>query len=379
MAKPIIIQILPQLNSGGVERTTVDMAGFLTYLDDVPTYVVSAGGTLVSELEKTGCKHITLPVHTKNPITILMNAARLVCLIRRTHAQILHVHSRAPAWSVLLASKITGTPYLTTYHGAYKNRGKLSNWYNSAMVRGNCVIAISEFISSIIQRDHGFRSPTILKIAQGIDTHLFDPQLFSVSMINKQKSDWGIPLEAPVLLCIGRLTKGKRIDLAIMALSQLKTKDAHLMIVGSDNGRRDLTQSLKDLAHSEGVSDRVHFIDNCQNIPLAYAVSDLVLFPTELQETFGRISAEAGAMGKIIIASNGGAIPEVILDKQTGYLFEAGDLNALVARIQDVFDMTEVNKKAMEQSARNHIEKNFSADKMFFDTLKIYEEIRESN
>ena len=203
--------------------------------------------------------------------------------------------------------------------------------------------------------------------------------MFSISDLQKQKSDWGIPDEAPVFLCIGRLTKGKRVDLAIRALSQLKTKDAHLLIVGSDNGRSDVTQSLKDIAHSEGVSSRVHFITDCKNIPLAYAASDLVLFPTELQETFGRVSAEAGAMGKIVIASNGGALPEIVIDKQTGYLIDAGDLTSLVARIQDVLDMPGEERKAMEQCARKHIEKNFSADKMFFDTLKIYEEMRESN
>lgn len=375
MKKPIIIQILPRLTTGGVERTTVDMAGYLASLDDVPTYVVSAGGPLVAELKKSGCNHIPLPVQSKNPITILLNSLRLARLAKDTNAQLLHVHSRAPGWSVLLASKFTGIPYISTYHGAYKNKGYPSNWYNSTMARGSRVIAISEYIAKIIKRDHGHCFPKIIKIPLGIDTHVFDPERYSIADTQAQKKAWGIPPDSSVLLAIGRITVGKRYDMVIKALSQLKNQKIHLVIVGSDYGHHEVTRSLKDLALFEGVRDHVHFCNDCKDIPLAYATSDIVLFPTELPETFGRISAEAGAMGKIVIASNGGAIPEVIADGKTGYLFSVGDLDSLVERLQSVLEMPEDDRKQIEQQARDHIIKNFSADVMFSKTLQVYEDV----
>lgn len=372
MKKPIVMQILPRLTSGGVEKSTVDMAKFLAALDETPTYVVSAGGPLVAEIEKYGCHHITLPVQSKNPLTILMNGLRLASWVKKTGAQLMHVHSRAPAWSVFFASKLTGTPYISTYHGAYKNKGKLSNWYNSAMLRGQLVIANSDFIARIISKDQGHRHPTILKINQGIDTQLFDPQRFTKTDSLNLKSQWHIPENAPLLLAIGRITTGKRYDLAIQALARIKRQDAHLMIVGSDYGRHELSLSLKKLAQSEGVSTRVHFVPNCPNIPLTYEAADLVLFPTQMQESFGRISAEAGAMEKIVIASTNGAIPEVIKDGETGYLFPSEDLDALVNRINMVMEMPDADLRAIEKKARSHIVRHYSAGHLFHGMLKLY-------
>lgn len=372
LKKPIIMQILPRLKGGGVEKATVDMAKYLATLDETPTYVVSAGGPLVAEIEESGCHHITLPVQSKNPLTILMNALRLARWVKKSGTQLMHVHSRAPAWSVFFASKLTGTPYISTYHGAYKNKGKLSNWYNSAMLRGELVIANSDFIARIISKDQGHRHPTIIKINQGIDTQLFDPKRFTKTDILNLKSQWHIPESTPLLLAIGRITAGKRYDLAIQALAQIKRQDAHLMIVGSDHGHQELSLSLKKLAQTEGVEDRVHFIPNCTNIPLIYESVDLVLFPTQMQESFGRISAEAGAMEKVVIASANGAIPEVIKDGETGYLFPSKDLAALVNRINNVMDMPEDDLRAVGKKARSHIVRNYSAGHLFGELLDIY-------
>ncbi len=372
MKKPIVMQILPRLKSGGVEKSTVDMAKFLATLDDTPTYVVSAGGSLVSEIEESGCHHITLPVQSKNPLTIFINGLRLAYLVKKTKTQLMHVHSRAPAWSVLIASKLTGTSYISTYHGAYKNKGKLSNWYNSAMLRGRLVIANSDFISRIISKDHGHRHPAIMKINQGIDTQLFAPQRFTKAEIVNLRSQWHIPENVPLLLVIGRITTGKRYDLAIQALSHINRQDAHLMIVGSDYGRQELSLYLKELARSEGVGARVHFISNCLNIPLIYEAADLVLFPTQMQESFGRISAEAGAMEKIVIASANGAIPEVIKDGETGYLFPSKDLKALIDRINIVMEMPMADRLKIGKKARSRIVQNYSAGHLFHQMLELY-------
>lgn len=373
--KPIIMQVLPQLQSGGVERVTIDTAGFLARVDDRPTYVVSAGGALVSELEKRGVNHINLHMGSKNPLTIILNGIRLARLGKQLGIDLFHARSRAPAWSVWLASKISGIPFITTYHGAYRNKGRLSNWYNSAMVRGKCVITISDFVGSVAQKDHAALKPTLIKIYPGIDTDTFRPDHFSQEDIDQQKQAWNIPLDAPVLLVIGRIAPNKRFDLGIEALAKLPQKNIHLVMAGSDQGKTALSDSLLDLAKKRGVEDRVHLIKDFKNLPLAYALSDLVLFPTQHIETYGRITAEAGAMGKIVIATTIGAVPELIIEGETGFLIPPGDLDSLVSRIKMILSLSPEEKERLERQALHHIQQYFSAHRMYAQTLDLYKKV----
>jgi len=373
--KPIIMQVLPRLQSGGVERVTVDTAGFLARVDELPTYVVSAGGALVAELEKNRVHHITLPVASKNPLTILVNGVRLAHLGKRLKVNLFHARSRAPAWSTWLASKLSGIPFITTYHGAYRNKGRLSNWYNSAMVRGKCVITISDFVGNVAQKDHAPLKPTLIKIYPGIDTDTFNPNRFSPEDINKQKKAWGIPLEAPIMLIIGRIAPAKRFDLGIEALARLERKDVHLVMAGSDQGKTALSDALLTLAKERGVEAQVHLIKDFKDLPLAYAVSDFVLFPTQHIETYGRISAEAGAMEKITIATTIGAVPELIVEGETGFLIPPGDLDALVFAIERVLALPPQEKEKMGRQALQHIQRHFSAHRMYAETLDLYKKV----
>jgi glycosyltransferase involved in cell wall biosynthesis len=378
MTKPIVFQIVPRLYGGGAERVSVDFAAFLSSLDDVPTYVISSGGGLVKELERSGCTHITMDVATKNPFKILKNGLRLARLAKMKQVDLFHVHSRMPAWSVYLAAHLSKIPYISTYHGAYRNEWILKNFYNSAMIRGRCVIAISDFILGIIKRDHGIKSPEIVKIYQGIDTQLFDPRRFSPMDLQHQRQEWGVPLECPLILAIGRISPGKRYDLAMTALAQLKRKDVFLVIVGSDQGSEVFAKDLRAMADKQGIRDQVRFIGDCSNIPLAYATSDVVVFPTEQQEAFGRISAEAGAMEKIVIASNVGAIPEIVRDNQTGFLFPPKNHDILCQKLESVLNMTLEERNAIGKRAREHIQNTFPAQRMYHQTLELYKKLCDS-
>lgn len=377
MAKPIVLQIVPRFNSGGVERVTIDTAGFLAQYDDKPTYVVSGGGVLVPELEKRGVKHIRLPIATKNPFKIIMNGIHLARIARNLQVDLLHVRSRAPAWSTLIASTLTGIPFITTYHGAYKNNAPLKNWYNSVMVRGACVISISEFVSQHIRRQHADLNPEIIKIYPGVDVRdTLNPDRYRSDVLAQQRQEWNIPDDAFVMLTVGRIVKAKRFDLAVQALGTLREhQNLYLLLAGSDQGRVELSAGLLGLAEQLGVRDRVRLVSDFQDIPLVYALSDLVLFPTSLEETYGRITAEAGAMGKIIIASNSGAIAELIREGETGYIIPKDDLPALTDRILKVMSMPVEQKHAMEHKARSHIVKNFSAQRMGEETLRLYQNI----
>lgn len=369
------MQVLPRLHSGGVERVTVDTAGFLAAVDSLPTYVVSAGGLLVEELERRGVHHLTMPVDSKNPLTIIRNGFRLAKTARRLGVDLFHVRSRAPAWSVNLASKISGIPYISTYHGAYRNKGTLSNWYNSGMVRGKCVITISEFVGGVVKKDHAKLAPLLVKIYPGIDTDLFSPDRFSSEDLALQRQEFGIPEGHKVLLIIGRIVAAKRFDMAIASLAQIQRKDIHLVMAGSDQGRTALTEELLASAERLGVRDKVHFVRDFKNLPLLYAVSDIILFPTQHIETYGRITAEAGAMGKIIIAANMGAVGELIDVGKTGFLVPPGDFEALVQMIDHVLSLPDEKRYEMEQQALAHVRKNFSAHRMYEETLKLYQRV----
>ncbi len=375
--KPIILQLVPRFNSGGVERVTIDTAGFLANCDDAPTYVASQGGLLQPELEARGVHHITLPLATKNPLRIIWNGVRIARLVKALKIDLIHARSRAPAWSAWVASKLSGKPYITTYHGAYHVNVPLKNWYNSSMARGKCVISISDFVTRLIQERHGNLNPSIHRIYPGVDANgLLNPDRFSRDDILAQRKDWDIPPDAFVLLMLGRIAKAKRFDLAVQALGRLKDNPKlYLVLAGSDQGRSELSQSLLDLARDLGVADRVRLVKDFKNIPLAYAVSDLVLFPTSHIETYGRITAEAGAMAKIVIACDIGAVAELIEEGKTGYVIPEADLDALVERIGKVLVMSADEKQSMEKNARRHILANFTAERMYDETLALYREM----
>ncbi len=379
--KPVILQLVPRFNSGGVERVTIDTAGFLAQFDDVPTYVASQGGMFLPELESRGVHHLTLPLATKNPFKIILNGFRLAKLVKDLGIDLMHARSRAPAWSAWVASKISGKPYITTYHGAYHVNVPLKNWYNSSMARGKCVISISDFVTKLVQDRHGNLHPNIHKIYPGVDANgLLNPDRFTADDILTQRQAWGIPKDSFVMLTLGRIAKAKRFDLSVQALGRLKDNPKlYLVLAGSDQGRTELSQSLLDLARDLGVAERVKLVKDFNNIPLAYAVSDLVLFPTSHIETYGRITAEAGAMGKIIIACDIGAVAELIDEAKTGFVIPEADLDALVDRIQGVLAMSPDEKQHMEKNARDHVLANFTAERMYEATLKLYRDTKIKN
>ncbi|WP_010297918.1 glycosyltransferase family 4 protein [Candidatus Odyssella thessalonicensis] len=374
MKKPIVLQVLPRLNSGGVERVTVDTAGFLSRVDPKPTYVASEGGILLADLEERGVHHIKLSLATKNPLKIIWNAFWLLHFIKKHHIELIHARSRAPAWSSLIAAYLADIPFIATYHGAYRCSNSLKRWYNSVMVRGKCVISISNFVTAHIEENHHHLKPKIVKIYPGIDTkEIFNPERYTASDILAQRQKWSIPADAFVMAAVGRIAKAKRFDLAVQALGALaENKKLFLIIAGSDQGRTELSANLKELAYSLGVADRFRLIHDFKDIPLIYALSDLILFPTALKETFGRISAEAGAMGKIIISTQQGASAELIINGVTGYLIPADNLGALVECIQTVLKLASDQRVAMEKNAHHYILENFSAERMYNETLNLY-------
>ncbi len=366
-----ILQVLPELNMGGVERTTLDMVGALRQVFPV-TYVASQGGSLVPELETLGGTHFTLPLASKNPLQMIRNAMALVRLIRDHDIQVIHARSRAPAWSALWASHWTKVPLVTTFHGAHRTSSMIKTFYNSVMARGTRVIAISEFISRYIQAQHPTSLKKIRLIHEGVDVEAFDPQTVSPEEIKDFRKTWDIPVDAKVFLLPGRVTRLKGQTVFIDALRQLNTPNIFGIILGQDQ----LNSSYpKEVARQLEELPIRHISHTTHPLKVAYAASDFVVSPSLAPETFGRVTAEAGAMERILIATNHGATPELCKEGTTGYLIPPGDAQALAETMDRVLKMSLEERQIMEKEARNHVCTNFSLKRMSAETIALYKEI----
>jgi len=365
-----ILQVLPELNMGGVERTTLDMVGALRQVFPV-TYVASQGGSLIPELETLGGTHFTFPLASKNPFQIIQNAISLARLIRRHHIQIIHARSRAPAWSALWAAHWTKIPLVTTFHGAYHTSSAVKTFYNSVMARGTRVIAISEFIARHIQEQYPAALKKIRLISEGIDVEAFSVKTVSQEEAEAFRNAWGIPINAKVFLLPGRVTRLKGQAIFIEALRYLNDPNIVGIILGQNQSNSSYTQEVT--RQMEGLP--IRHVSHTQTLNIAYAAADFIVSPSLAPETFGRVTAEAGAMERVIIATDHGATPELCKAEKTGYLVPPGDAKALAEAMKVALEMSPEKRKTMEKAAREHICSNFSLKRMCAETIALYKEI----
>jgi len=238
-----VLQVIPRLGYGGAETGCYDIAHYLPE-NNCKSFLVTSGGELIKFLNKKKVKLIRLPVQSKNPLLILLNAIILIGIILFYNISIVHARSRAPAWSCLLATKITGRKFVTTFHGTYNFKGKLKKLYNSIMVRSDLIIAGSNFIFSHIKENYSefFKSKKkFLVIFRGINVDYFDPSTKLEADEKKLLKNWGINKEKKIILVPGRLTSWKGQELLIEAINLVKIELGyeafHVVILGSDQGR----------------------------------------------------------------------------------------------------------------------------------------------
>jgi glycosyltransferase involved in cell wall biosynthesis len=379
-----ILQVIPDLNSGGAERTTLDVARAVVAAGGT-ALVASQGGQLVAELESYGAKHIVLPVKAKNPLTLWKNAARLAEIVKKFDVSILHARSRAPAWSTLWAARRTKTPFVTTYHGTYNQSNALKAYYNSVMARGDAVIANSEFIARLIADRHDFAKGRITVIQRGSDLKGLHPD--NVSALRRQalKDQWGLPAGRPVLLNMARLTgwKGQRVVIEAMALLKGAGLGSPIAILAGDaQGRDGYVAELKKLIADNNLQDRVRLVGHCSDVPAALALADLAIVASTEPEAFGRAAVEAQAACVPVIVSNLGAVPETVLappetleDQRTGWRVPPGDAQALAEAIRKVLTLDEAAKTKLTDRALAHVRQNFSVETMCDRTLDVYRKV----
>lgn len=368
-----ILQILPALGTGGVERGTIEVARALTDVG-ISNAVASAGGPRVADLDALGVPHFTLPLASKNPFVIRRNASRLADLARREGFTILHARSRAPAWSAYWAARRTGTTFLTTFHGVYGTSPRfLKIPYNSVMTKGEKVIAISNFVKRHLVETYGVPEEKIVRIHRGADTETFRPDAVSPAQAAARKAALGFAHDLPVVTLPGRLTRWKGQALLLDALARMRRRALGCLFVGSDQGRTDYTAELKAMAARLPSETKVVFLEHADDMPCVYALSDVVVSASSDQpEAFGRVIPEAQAMGILVVGTAHGGACETIDDGVTGFLVPPGDADALAAKLDEVLDLPDDRKAAISAAALESVRTNFSTDRMCAETIDLY-------
>ena len=376
-----ILQVIPRLGYGGAETGCYDLAHYLSE-NNCLSYIVTSGGDLSKYTKKKKVKLIRLPVHSKNPILIFLNSIALVFIILFCNISIVHARSRAPAWSCLLATKITRRKFVTTFHGTYSFNNFIKKFYNSVMIRSDLIIAGSNFIFSHVNKNYfkylGLKKK-FLVIFRGINVDYFDPTTIMESDENKLISEWELKKDKKIILMPGRLTPWKGHEVFIEALNLVNKKlgyeSFYAIILGSDQGRDVYSKKIKRLVEQHRLTNQLKFIKHCKDMPLAYKISDLVVSASIKPEAFGRVAVEAQSMEKPIIASNIGGSKETIINNITGFLFDSGNSESLSEKIIDILQLDESTLKSIGNEGRKNTIKKFNVEKMCFSTYAQYQKL----
>ncbi len=371
---PRILQVLPALDTGGVERGTVEMVQAIVQAGGT-ALVASAGGRMVAQVERAGGRHVTLALMTKDPVNILMNAGRLRRLIREDGVDLVHARSRAPGWSAWLAAQRARVPFVTTWHGVYGETLPGKHAYNSVMARGDRVIAISRYVGGRVAAGYGVDPARLRVIPRGVDPEVFDPGRVVGDKVHKLAQAWRIPTGARVVMLPARLTRWKGAEAVIDAVARLAREDTYCVLVGSDQGRAAYAGSLEQRAGRLGLQARLRLGGHCDDMPAALMLADVVVSASLKPEPFGRSVIEAQAMGRPVVAFDHGGAAETVQHGQTGFLVPPGDVAGLAEAIGGALDLPAPDREALGWRARAAVLGGFTTAAMQAATLAVYQEV----
>ena len=376
-----VLQVIPRLGYGGAEIGCYDLAHYLKEQKS-SSFIATSGGELLKYIDKKKVKLFRLPVHSKNPLLILINIFILTFIVLFYKINILHVRSRAPAWSCYYVSKITRCKLVTTFHGTYNFNSSIKKYYNAIMLKSDCVIAGSNFIFSHIKEkypEYISRIKKFLVIFRGINTEYYDPDNIKEADRIKFLKKLNIEGNKKIILMPGRLTEWKGQEIFIEALNDLKTKYGYknfiAILLGPDQGRKIYKKKLIRLIERFRLNNEVIFLEHAPSMPVAYSVSNVVVSASIEPEAFGRISVEAQSMKKPIVASNIGGSMETIVDNKTGLLFSSSDHHSLSEKLDFIFRLDDTSLNVMGNNGRKNVQKKFNVEKMCFSTYSEYKKL----
>jgi glycosyltransferase involved in cell wall biosynthesis len=373
-----ILQIIPSMEIGGAERTVLEITAFLKNTN-YTSLVLTSGGKLIKDLEKLNIEVVQYPIDKKNPLLIIKNIIELKKLFIEKNIDLIHVRSRAPAWSAIFAARSLKIPIVTTWHGHVSNSSWFKKKYNSIMHKGNALIANSNYTAENINKIYKIDKDKIDIIPRGVNTEKFKASNFSDEEKIKIKKEWKVFDQNKIILLLpARLTRWKGHEVVIKAIGLLKNEEFFKNIVclfaGNQKGSERYIQNLKETIASLSLDDKIKLIGQVENMPLAYQVSNIILSPSIQPEPFGRIPIEAQASGKIIISSNAGAVKETIKSGQdsTGFKVKPNNSEELAHQIKLVIKMKDEDLQEIKKRAILNVKNNFSLETMCKKTLEVY-------
>ncbi len=378
-----VLQVIPEMGTGGAEKTALDIGNELVRLGWKST-VASNGGRLVAALEVGGSIHLQMKLQSKNPLTIIANGFKLARIIRSKNVDIIHARSRAPAWSALIAARLCGVPFVTTYHGAYSQSGRLKALYNSVMARADTVIANSHWTADLIRQRNPWAAQNIVTIHRGTDFEEFSKNSLSKQRLQKVKDSWAVDDNDFVILKLARLTEWKGQRYLIEAVAQIIGEFPHvkLILAGDDQGRDTYLNQLLDLIKKRGLEGRVVLPGHCDDPAAAMASSDAVVVASTDAEAFGRAAVEASALEKPLIVTRIGAVvetvlsePEVAQSEATGWKVAPANAEQLAEALRILLNSSKSEQSAMGKRARAYVTANFSLQNMCDKTISVYKEL----
>ena len=376
-----VLQVIPKLGYGGAETGCYDIAHYLAE-ENCGSYIATSGGELLKFVKKNKVGIFKLPVHSKNPVLIFFNALLLAILIISKKINIVHARSRAPAWSCYLACILTNRVFVTTFHGTYNFKNKFKKFYNSIMLRSRLTIAGSNFIFGHINENYNEylnKKKKLRVIFRGINIDYFSQKNISILKQEKLKKEWNLDSEKFTILMPGRLTSWKGQEKFIEALNILiedyNITNFQAILLGSDQGRKVYSKKLHSLVERYSLTKKVKFIEHCNEMPLAYSVSDVVVSASIEPEAFGRVAVESQSMGKPIIASNIGGSKETVLNKKSGFLYKHDDPRDLAKNLNTVIQLNQEELKLIGIEGRKNVAKKFDVEAMCDSNLREYKKL----
>lgn len=381
LAGRTILQIIPELEAGGAERTAVDIAKGLTDAG-ARALVATEGGRLVAELQAKGGVWLPFPAASKNPVAMLLNIRKLALLCKQEGVELIHARSRAPAWVALGAARLLKLPFVTTYHGSYNSRSTVKTLYNSVMARGDVVIANSAYTAGLIMAKHPVAGDRVRVVNRGTNFAAFAPAAVGAERVQALRQAWGVEPHQRIVLLPGRLTnwKGQRVLIeAARLMRDGGDTDTAFILAGDAQGRDGYVKELDALIAKAGLQGRVKRVGHCSDMPAAMLSAAVVAVPSTDPEAFGRVAVEAQAMGTPVVVSDLGAVPETVLappqaqpGERTGWRVPPGDAPALAAGLNEALALRPSARDALARRARVHVERHFSLEAMVSETLDVY-------
>ena len=369
-----LMQIVPSLQSGGVEQGTVDLSNYLASLK-IRNFIISNGGNLLSYLNKQYVDHSILPVHSKNFFKMPFTAKKVNNLIKKSEINILHLRSRAPAWMIPYLAK-DNLKIVSTFHNVYGHENIIKKIYNKKLSKVDKIVAISSYVKNEITNLYKINPDKIKVINRGIDINFFDKdninQEFFINFLKKNN----ISPDNKIILFPGRLTKWKGQIEFLNIVSALKDKKIIFYFIGDDKNTSYKNKFINEI-NKKNLNNVCRVLGNLnsEELKIMYKCSDIIISAPLKPEGFGRIISESLAMKKIILAYNYGGAKDQIDKLDDLYKINPGQLNELKNKIIKVLEMDQITINNLGNIAREHVSKNFSKSLMLESYLNFYQEL----